>query len=559
MRWVLVIALALGRLAAQECGTNGISGITPTPAYFDGTNGSSPIPAAGGSKTVSVDTGNSPTCSWAVTAIDNATNQAPTWLTLGTTTGNGTGNFTFTVATNTANVPRFATLILPGPPYQSSNWKIPVVQQAASCTLTLPVTSASAPVGASTGSFTLQTNCQWNAYGTTYPTWLTLPASTNGTGNGTVAYTVAANSCVGGRTGNIVVGAGSIYSQNNNPILSFTVNQAGSPNNLSLSPATAAIGAAGGPGSVSLTTGQGCGWQAYSNQTWLTITYGASGTGSVTISYSAAANTGATARAGQITVGAQVFTLTQAAATSGAPQLTAIANAASYATGAVSPGEIIALGGTNIGPYPGVGLQLTQDGKSITSALVGVQVLFDGKYPAPLTYVSTGQVNAVVPYEIAGETTTQITLQYGNQTSAAFQAPVQAATPGIFTLDANGVGPGAILNQDYSVNGNLHPAARGSTVMIFCTGGGVTVPQSTDGALTPGVNALDPTVQPVTVTIGGVASPSVAYAGGAPGAVAGLIQINAVVPPNVTPGSNVPVVVQIGSWQSQTGVTMVVQ
>ena len=64
--------------------------------------------------------------------------------------------------------------------------------------------------------------------------------------------------------------------------------------------------------------------------------------------------------------------------------------------------------------------------------------------------------------------------------------------------------------------------------------------------------------QPVTVTIGGI-SAQVQYAGGAPGAVAGLTQINAVVPANAPTGPSVPVVIQIGTWQSQAGVTMAVQ
>jgi uncharacterized protein (TIGR03437 family) len=48
------------------------------------------------------------------------------------------------------------------------------------------------------------------------------------------------------------------------------------------------------------------------------------------------------------------------------------------------------------------------------------------------------------------------------------------------------------------------------------------------------------------------------YAGGAPGAIAGLTQINAQIPAGVTPGAAVQVVVQIGVWKSQTGVTIAV-
>ena len=64
--------------------------------------------------------------------------------------------------------------------------------------------------------------------------------------------------------------------------------------------------------------------------------------------------------------------------------------------------------------------------------------------------------------------------------------------------------------------------------------------------------------QPDAVTIGGVAD-TVSYSGAAPSLIAGLTQINAQVPAGVTPGTKVPVVVTIGTWQSQSGVTMAVQ
>jgi uncharacterized protein (TIGR03437 family) len=64
--------------------------------------------------------------------------------------------------------------------------------------------------------------------------------------------------------------------------------------------------------------------------------------------------------------------------------------------------------------------------------------------------------------------------------------------------------------------------------------------------------------QNVTVTIGGIGA-RLSYSGGAPQALAGLTQINAEVPAGVTPGTSVPVVVQVGNWQSQPGVTMSVK
>jgi uncharacterized protein (TIGR03437 family) len=148
-------------------------------------------------------------------------------------------------------------------------------------------------------------------------------------------------------------------------------------------------------------------------------------------------------------------------------------------------------------------------------------------------------------------------VQYQGQSSNSISATVQTAVPGVFSVDFTGHGPGAILNSDYTTNSSTKPAPMGSVVMIYATGGGVTSPASTDGGLAPSAEPFARIVLPVTVTIGGTDA-QVLYSGGAPGLVNGLIQINAVVPSRLTPGL-VPVLVQIGGFQSQSGLTMAVQ
>jgi uncharacterized protein (TIGR03437 family) len=232
-------------------------------------------------------------------------------------------------------------------------------------------------------------------------------------------------------------------------------------------------------------------------------------------------------------------------------------NAASNVAGAVSPGEIVTLYGANIGPASPASFQVNTDG-TYAKSLGATRVLFDG-VPAGLTYVFAAQVNAVAPYGLAGKSTTQVQVEYQGVLSNAISIPVQAAHPGLFTVDASGLGGGAILNQDYSLNGGLNPAPRGSVVMIYSTGGGVTIPASVDATITPAPPILYLLkTSPVSVTIGGIAA-TVSYNGAAPSQIAGLTQINAQVPAGVTPGTKVPVIVTIGTWQSQSGVTMAVQ
>jgi uncharacterized protein (TIGR03437 family) len=293
---------------------------------------------------------------------------------------------------------------------------------------------------------------------------------------------------------------------------------------------------------------------------WLAITNISVASGSGFVAYQVLANTAA-ARTGSLQIGPQTFTVTQAGVPTPVPQVTGVTSAASYALGPVSPGDIVSIFGSDLGPaLPGVPAQLDSAGTGLTTNLGGTEVFFDGVAVA-LTFSSAGQVNAVVPYEVADKTTTKMTVTYQGATSAPVTLNVQATTPAIFSSDGTGQNNGAILNQNNSLNGKDNPAARGSIVQIYLTGGGVTNPASTDGWITTQIGGQLPLLvaEPVTVTIGGVEATTIEYAGGAPGAVAGLTQIDALVPSSVTPGSALPLVVGIGAAQSQPGLTIAVE
>lgn len=80
----------------------------------------------------------------------------------------------------------------------------------------------------------------------------------------------------------------------------------------SINPTSASFAAAGGSGSVTVTTGAGCNWTAASNSSFITITSGASGSGSGTVSYSVAANTSTTSRNGSLTIAGLTHSVSQA-------------------------------------------------------------------------------------------------------------------------------------------------------------------------------------------------------------------------------------------------------
>ena len=234
------------------------------------------------------------------------------------------------------------------------------------------------------------------------------------------------------------------------------------------------------------------------------------------------------------------------------PLTTGILNAASQAPGQLAPGEIFTIFGLGIGPAP-TGLQFDPSGKVATS-LNGTQVTVND-IPAPLLYASPGQLNAIVPYETATSGVARIRVAYG-QVSGAWDVPLAGAAPAIFTIGSTGVGQGAVLNQDSSVNGAANPAARGSVIQIFATGEGQTSPAGQTGAVT-GSAGSSPVLH-LTVTIGGIEAP-LQFAGSAPDAVAGLFQVNAVVPQGIPSGPAVPLVLSVGGVASQGSVTIAVQ
>ena len=174
------------------------------------------------------------------------------------------------------------------------------------------ISPASQSFAAAGGSNTVEVSvisgsiCSWTAV--SQAPWITITAGANGTDDGTVTYSVAANATSLPRTGTITV-AGQ----------TCTVTQSPEPPPciFSISPSSEEFQAEGGSGTVAvtMTSGSYCPWTAASEAPWITITAGANGTDSGTVSYSVAMNPATSARTGTITVGGQILTVTQARAT----------------------------------------------------------------------------------------------------------------------------------------------------------------------------------------------------------------------------------------------------
>jgi uncharacterized protein (TIGR03437 family) len=175
--------------------------------------------------------------------------------------------------------------------------------------------------------------------------------------------------------------------------------------------------------------------------------------------------------------------------------------------------------------------------------------------PAPLYYASAAQVNLQVPWELAGRTQVPVTVTVGSQTSSPQTVNVAPFSPGLFSMNAQGSGQGAILDSQYRLVDSSNPASVGDVVQIYCTGLGAVTNQPATGTAAS-ASPLSRTTAAPTVTIGGVSAP-VLFSGLAPDNV-GLYQVNAQVPAGIVTGPAVSLAVSVGGVASNT-VTVAVQ
>ena len=231
----------------------------------------------------------------------------------------------------------------------------------------------------------------------------------------------------------------------------------------------------------------------------------------------------------------------------------AVVSSADFSEGPVAPAQIVSIFGQGLGPN---NVEVFDAKGVLVGDLLGdTQVLFDG-IAAPVLAAQSNQVNTIIPLDAAGKSDIEMRVIHGGKISAAILLPVATAAPALFTLDGSGEGPGAILNGDLSLNSRANPAARGSTVVLFGTGGGLTDPPGEDGAI---VAESAPLEAPVSVEINGVAA-QVQWAGSPEGLIQGAVQVNVEIPidPRVVPGVW-PVVLIVDGVRSSGNATIALE
>jgi uncharacterized protein (TIGR03437 family) len=356
--------------------------------------------------------------------------------------------------------------------------------------------------------------------------------------------------------------AGNLYvaDTGNNRIRVLT--PTGSRCTYSVLPTTLQAPASGGNLAVSIQTAASCPWAVSGLPVWITLSGASSSANSASVALAAVPNhSGAILSATVLIAGVSIAITQPAAALAPLPPIRGVVNAASYIVGeAVSPGEMVTLFGPGLGPATAAYAAVDPATGKLATNIGGVQVLFNGT-PAPMIYAGSTQVSAVVPYEMASVANPSVWIDFEGQTSNAYQLSLTAAAPGLFAQNAAGSGAGAILNQDNSLNGPSHPAAKGSIVQVYLTGEGQTNPQPVTGKITtvtlPPPQVTPAPVQPISVLIGGQPA-NYTYAGEAPGMVAGVMQLNVQIPANAPSGA-LSIQVSVGGNMSQTGVTVAVQ
>jgi uncharacterized protein (TIGR03437 family) len=254
------------------------------------------------------------------------------------------------------------------------------------------------------------------------------------------------------------------------------------------------------------------------------------------------------------------------------PQIQAVVNAASFATGStpptLAPGEIISIFGSGLGSA--TLLQAIPTGGAYPATLgtpatvVEVEVTTGAWAALPIIFAQANQINAVTRFAMTPAAGRRLRVTYNSLTSSVFVFDAVAADPGVFTINSSGRGQAAVLNYNattgaYSLNSDSNAAAKDSIVVIYLTGGGATTPlPSPEGQVIPLSGTLPSLAGTVSVTIGGEGA-TVQSATLAPGSIAGLVQLNVTVPSAAKAGKDLPLVVVIAGRASPATATVAVK
>jgi uncharacterized protein (TIGR03437 family) len=231
-----------------------------------------------------------------------------------------------------------------------------------------------------------------------------------------------------------------------------------------------------------------------------------------------------------------------------------VVSSADYAS-APAVGLLVSIFGTGLADAP------VSAGLPLPPSLGSTSVVLSGSStPLPLLYAAGSVLNVQIPYDAAVNSTQQLVVQRGNAVSVPVPIAVFTASPSILSTNATGSGQGHVYvigaRGVETLAGPNAPATAGNPVVIYCVGLGAVTPSVGAGAVASG-STLSTANALVTVTFGNQ-TVTAGFAGLTPG-LAGLYQVNVNVPPGVTPGNQVPVMISVGGKSSASSIYMAIR
>jgi Viral BACON domain/Putative binding domain, N-terminal len=264
--WQVLVVAAIVGVGGSGCGHKSPTEPTPVCEYAI-SPGSLSFGSEGGTGSVTVST--LATCTWTATS-------SAAWIAVTAGgAGSGPGSVAYSVAANAATESRSGTLTIGGHAHAVAQ----LGRQPDVCTYELSPATATVSSDGGSGTFAVSArgDCAWTA--TSNAGWLVISSGSQGSGNGTVSYTVGRHSDPPERTAAIAVAD-----------KTFSVRQSGAVSacDYSVAPVTFNPCMPGGTATATLTTQAGCSWTATSDVAWLGVPSGSSGIGpgTITITFS---------------------------------------------------------------------------------------------------------------------------------------------------------------------------------------------------------------------------------------------------------------------------------
>jgi len=231
-------------------------------------------------------------------------------------------------------------------------------------------------------------------------------------------------------------------------------------------------------------------------------------------------------------------------AASGQTPVTVVNGASFQAHFPIAPGSLASAFSPPGSPLSGVSEAQAQS-LPLPTELNGVRLLVN-QVPAPLLYVSAGQINFQVPHGTpAGRVPVQVVA--GGNTIGSGDVNIYEVSPAVFFVDGAGTPQGAILNHGNAVNSQTARASRGEVIQIFATGQGPVSTTPSDGA--PPSDLTTTTTLPRAYV--SVAEAEVEFSGLSP-QFPGVWQVNVRIPDRGYISGQVPLVIILNGIESNT-------